>query len=153
MNVSATPTERAPPTSLPIAIRDATPDDVNFIKQSWIRSFQTSPDVNKMASQVYFAAWATVVSGILARSNVRVVTLPSAPVLICAWLCWEPGETTRLHYVYTKHNYRKSGFAKALLAELPSGPLIYTHRNQMAGGWMSRHRALGWNFKAVGTAR
>ena len=55
--------------------------------------------------------------------------------LIAGFLCWEPwGEGHAVHYVYTRLSYRGRGVARELLASLPGGPCLYTHRSRAVRG-------------------
>ncbi len=140
MNVSASTTSTPKtPDKLPITTRDGVPDDVNFILNSWLKSYRKSREGWGLEPEVYYQMQHDRATGILSVASVRVVTPEGSPNTILGWMCWEPA-ASRIHYVYVKKEFRLSGVARSLLAELPSGHTMeYTHLTDPAWSWIKRH--------------
>lgn len=87
-----------------------------------------------MATETYVAVQLPRVTRALARSQVVVACNPEEPGQIFGWICFErSGLGTVIHYVYTKHVFRRMGVATALFsAANPSGgPVTVTSTGRL----------------------
>lgn len=107
-----------------VFIRDRREGDSSLIYDSWIRSMADALAVRDPDARAAF--WQDMkarIGGILARPEVRVsvVSLPSQPDAVLAWLCYEPrapmASAAVVHFLVTKKPYRRRSFARALLAQ------------------------------------
>jgi GNAT superfamily N-acetyltransferase len=127
--------------------RPMRPGERAFVAKSWVESFASSA-LSKLVSHSgtegrtddfwrpnpeYWACWNALVNSLLDRC-ITIVAADSddgGPALVAGFLCWEPWESAvAVHYVYTRLSYRKLGVARALVSELPGGPVYYTHRSR-----------------------
>lgn len=115
----------------------------SFIAKSWCESFASSAMAKLLtyagsspavrsdewhAGPSYWRTWNPLIDTLMTRAR---VTVAEDEGLIAGFLCWEPwGDGIAVHYVYTRLSYRGRGVARELLASLPSGPALYTHRSR-----------------------
>lgn len=128
-----------------IVLRDFKPANVGeraFVARSWVESFAEStmaklvtfaglvPDARAgwNAGPGYWRTWNGLVNGLVDRAHILVAEDDG---LIAGFACWEPwGDGVALHYVYVRASYRRRGVARDLLAKLPAGPVVFTHRSR-----------------------
>ena len=118
------------------------PGERSFVARSWVESYASS-DMAKMltyagccpwmqgakwnATLGYWTTWNALVNVLLDRCEVTV----SDDGLISGFVVHEPwGDSTAVHYVYVRLTRRAQGVARELLATLPSGPTLFTHRSR-----------------------
>ena len=110
-----------------LVLRPMRADERAFVATSWVRSHSQS-DVAQVVRHCggnYRVAWHRVVNALLDCCHVRVVEKDG---VLVAFICWQlQPEGVVVHYVYTRQLHRREGIAKRLLAELPGGPVSYTH--------------------------
>jgi GNAT superfamily N-acetyltransferase len=136
-------------------IRAAYPEDHGFILNSWLRSYSCSPSALAVtphdgekhtkactacgahslrrhqvggstrfrAGELYWEAQKDLAQRLLARCNVAVW---DSDGMLDGWVCRE-WQAPVLHYVYVRHSARRTGIARALVAELADGPAEYSH--------------------------
>lgn len=124
-------------TSVPVVVRQANEDDVNFLFNSWLRSFRGSGSLAKgVVNTVYFTEHHKVIEKILKTAAVYVAVDPEDSKNIYGWVCFEYIEGVFcLHFAYVKHIYRGLGIATTLLSKSGhdfSKPSIHTHSNDKA---------------------
>jgi ribosomal protein S18 acetylase RimI-like enzyme len=102
---------------LPVKIRAVNQQDVPFIFNSWLKSFrETGYLCNPVSNTIYFENHHKLIQKILQRATVYVACDEKYPDQIFGYIVAEKIEGVFvLHYVYIKHNFRKSGIAKSLL--------------------------------------
>jgi hypothetical protein len=129
-----------------------TPGEYGFCHKSWVESFASSPlaAILSLSGRLpreeeqwapapdYFHTWKPLVSHLLDTCHVRVSQ--NLEGLVAGFLVWEmTGSGTVVHYLYVRMGERGRGVAKALISELPGGPVTYTHRSrgltQTPPGW------------------
>lgn len=122
----------------------------SFIAKSWVESFASSAmaklltfagthpkyeDREWHAGSTYWRLWNPVVDALLERARVTVAD----DGVIAGFMCWEPWEdTAAVHYIYTRLGWRDGAMgphvARELMATLPAGPLLFTHRSRAVRG-------------------
>jgi hypothetical protein len=107
---------RVPLEKLPVQVRLANDEDINFIFSSWLKSFKTSNLSYNVVNTIYYTEQHKTIEKILKSSTVLVACNSDDPTQVYAWACGERIDGIFcLHYVYTKHNFRSMGFGKLLL--------------------------------------
>jgi hypothetical protein len=100
-----------------IHFRALEPKDVNFLLNSWLKSFR--PSCPLVSDEVYFREQKRLVLRLLEDTNVLLACDPVDPGVIWGYLVGaSDGQGFGVvHWVYTKHALRKFGIARALLAQ------------------------------------
>jgi len=99
-----------------LLLRSAMPSDAPFILHSWLQSFRDGDMVEGIPNQIYYHHHHKLVSNLLRRCAVTVLSDPSAPEVIFGWFCWESCEKgIIIHYAYVKNEFRKSRLASRIL--------------------------------------
>lgn len=128
--------------NLPIRLRHANDTDIDFIFSSWLKSNRSSRNMEGIAPNFYFAGQHKVIEGLLKSCTTLVACNEADPTQIYGYVNFERVEGIFiLHYLYTKHSFRKLGIAKRLLIE--SGhdhtiAAIYTHRPFQSDSFMKK---------------
>jgi hypothetical protein len=117
-----------------VNIRDAKPEDLNFLLNSWLKSFKSSKWAGSISDKAYWPAYQETLSELLQRSQVRVAHPTTDEDQILAYIVSEElSGRTVVHYLYTKAVFRRMGLAKALLADvLNTNTFTYTFRTAAA---------------------
>jgi len=136
---------------MPIQIRAASADDVNFIMSSWKRSWRESPWAGCIRNDEYYESIRSTIEGLVARGAEFLVAVPaSGPDIsrIMGWVCSEAlsDGVCAIHYLYVKDPFLRLGIGEQLVsAAKGTKPGFYTFRyHQVAEackhseGW--RHR-------------
>jgi hypothetical protein len=112
---------------LEITIRDANPDDINFIYSTWLESYRYDSYFGKShRNTIFFNDYRKVIDRLLEISKTIVACDPSETSVIYGYLTFEPSV---LHYAFTKGPFKRLGvFTTLFNAAFPSGPVEYTHR-------------------------
>lgn len=122
--------------NLPVWIRKANQEDVNFIFNSWLKSYRSSLFAKPMTNTVYYSEHHKVLERLAKNSEVIVACSKDDPTQLYGYICAEKIEGVFvLHYVYVKHTYRNMGIAKLLLNTLDRDPEqagCYTHHTRIA---------------------
>lgn len=95
---------------LPLKIRFGAAYDLDFIYNSWIKSYRNRVPVCKT---LYCKKQHDLITSILGRSTILVATPDTDPELIVGYLVYEAEST--LHWVYVKQSFRHMGIAQELL--------------------------------------
>ena len=121
---------------LPIWIRKANQEDVNFIFNSWLKSFRGSLFAKPLNNTVYFTEHHKILERIAKTSEILIACNKDDPTQIYGYICAERVEGIFvLHYAYIKHTYRSMGIAKILLSAFERDPEeagCYTHHTRSA---------------------
>lgn len=133
-----------------ILIRDSEPGDMNFIWDSWLRSWRKSPWAGTIPNNLYFQVTRSGIEQLVGRgAQFKVACTRTDLDQLLGWICYEvlkSGECV-VHYAYTKDPYLGYRINDELLAECPgTKPGFYTHRYRQVAeicpheeGW--RHAA------------
>lgn len=118
-------------------IRPALPEDMRFVRSSWLQSFAdsdfarilTPKDVweRREASNEYYDCQRLIIEVCL---DTAAIYVDADTNMIDGWLVCEPG---LVHYVYVRQSARGRGVARRLLEAAgihASGHVEYTHRSR-----------------------
>lgn len=114
-----------------IVLRDAVPEDVSFIFNSWLKSYRGSRAVAGIVSSVFFAEHHRVLERIMKSCKVIVACNPEDTSQIYGYIVHEMVSGVDVfHYAYVKHTFRRMGLAKAMLQHIKpdtSTASMYSH--------------------------
>jgi hypothetical protein len=117
-----------------LKIRKGRKTDIPFISNSWVKSFRNGAFVRGIPNELYYRYHRRIVSELLQKSLVAVLCERQDEDQIVGYVVAERSEEGALlvHYVYVKHDFRKTGFAKSMIdmlieAENPIA-VFYTHK-------------------------
>lgn len=123
-----------------ISIRDYVPDDRNFILTTFLRGLYEDNDFfHQIKKRTFFENYENGVKHLLTKPNsfTRVACLKESEDVILGYAILEKlEENFILHWVYTKHLWRKIGIAKDLLA--PYKIKYITHTTNMTEAFRPR---------------
>ncbi len=101
-----------------IKLRGATESDMNFIYNSWLKSYKNSLIGKTMTNDVFFTNHKQVISEILNSplTSIVVAVSPEDNDQILGFACIETSPSYNvLHYVYVKFTFRKFGIASSII--------------------------------------
>lgn len=90
-------------TPLALAIRPIDPEDLGYIRRTWLESYKQSPRMERLPWPIFKATSGKQIDEVLARNDVRLLGgyHPSGRVL--GWCAWTPGRSvSTLHWVYVR---------------------------------------------------
>jgi GNAT superfamily N-acetyltransferase len=129
-----------------ISYRDATPQDIPFVMDSWLNSWKKCPWAGVIRNNHYYAQTRGTIEDLIGRgAAIEVACRDDAPEHILGWICRETtssGEAV-VHYLYVKEPYLPFGIGAALVGRAPgTAPGFYSFRyRQVADACQSRE---GW---------
>ena len=132
--------------NMPIRLRIANPEDVNFIFSSWLRNYRASEMTRPMSNEVFYAEQHRLIEALILKSKVVIACNNNDPSQMYGWIC--AGETDgifTLHYIYVKHAFRRMGIAKMLIeacGHTGASAGIYTHHTFPMTLWANRYLLL-----------
>ena len=94
-----------------------------LVYDSWVKSYAHSTFA-KACGHAYSAIQDAIAKRHAAQSAVLVCCLADDPETIVGWACTDAGQ---VHYVYTKHKWRRKGVAGLLLAPYLEAPTVHSH--------------------------
>ncbi len=111
-------------------IREADPEDMPFVYSSWLKSLQ--PFMHQIDKRIFFKQHKNLIDSILRRSSVMISCNPHEKDQIFGYVVYEPGSVVVMHYIYTKHTYRRLGIANELydlvsMSSKDNAPMIASH--------------------------
>lgn len=102
---------------LDIMLRNVAESDMDFIYDSWMRSFRKA-GANKLIPDDFYKAWHSTNIEKTLKSGSKILIACSADNIdsVLGWLCYTEydGEPV-VHFIYVKSKYRLSGMAKVLM--------------------------------------
>ncbi len=110
-----------------LSIREATEDDLRFVRASWFESYRSGGFAPQVQFPIYREGQNSIIEGCLRRGRVFVAYATEVPDEVCSWVC---GEGKLIHFAYTKLVYRRMGIAYNLVLRLirETGPKrFHTH--------------------------
>lgn len=122
------------------SIRLAVADDLPFVFNSWLLSARP-----QRSEHDYFATYKPIVRAIVSQSRLLVACSPEDEAQIFAYLVYNlrAGQLV-IHYVYTKHPFRRLGVAKALVLkadpDAAARPIVVTATFRGLKDLAKRHR-------------
>lgn len=131
---------------VPWTIRPANGQDVSFIYATWLNSYRSDSQIGlSCRTTIFYSAYNRILDHILDSDNSQtlVACLPDDPNVILGYLVFE---RDRIHYVFVKEVFRKTGIARSLIqaANLPQ-TIFITHRTRSAEPIISSHAKLIYN--------
>lgn len=111
---------------LPVLLRPLAEGDVNFVLNSWLKSYEDS-GWTKVAGKAYWKGHRIAILRLIRSAHVVIACDPEDHDTILGWACTNG---RYVHYVYVKRAFRRYGLAKRLLADHVKmlSPVVYTHR-------------------------
>ena len=104
--------QKSPPHNL----RGPTADDLQFIMNSWLKSYRNSDLTNYVPNKLYYDYHGALIKNILNRSLVSIICDVEDPSHVYGYVCYELlNEIFILHYVYIKFNFRNMGLCESTL--------------------------------------
>lgn len=128
----------------PLVIRKAKHGDLNFILNSWLKSYKPSPANYRVPDAIYFARQADVIKKLLERSQILLAVSPEDDDQIFAYVVGEPSSSPPiLHWIFTKYDFRHFGIADRLVRELvgqQSEMVLFSHitRSEWLDRWWDK---------------
>ena len=113
-----------------VELRFAGENDLNFIRHSWLRSLHSyGHGIRDVNSPTFFKGHSKLLNKCLDRSFILLATPVDMENIIVGYIVWEANDdTTLVHYVYTKQDYRNMGLASYLIDTLGDNKIIATAR-------------------------
>ena len=120
---------------------EAQPEEYALVFDSWARSFQKSPWAGCIPNHLYAQVSRQASAEIIDRGAfvlVAYVELPNGTRRVVGYAVTEPGV---LHWLFVKHDYRRLGIGKALLARVTAAfssdaPWVYTYRTRASAPFL-----------------
>jgi hypothetical protein len=123
-----------------IQLREATAEDVPFIRATWLRSFGNSQVAHTLGDR-FLTVWGKLVDDLLPICALTIAYSPEEPKYIIGWLACEQLEGL-IHYVYTRGPLQRYGVASELLAGMRLDEWTITHGTvdslKVCRHWQSR---------------
>lgn len=119
-----------------VVFRPLEPGDVNFILDSWLKSYRDSDWAGVVPNHLYYQTMHESVEGLLARgAKIEVACARHDSTKILGWICSEIVKGGWcMHAVYVKDPYRRLGLAKELITRNETqGRRFYTFRTKCSG--------------------
>jgi hypothetical protein len=113
-----------------VLIRHAEKPEANLIFATWVKSYRGAQPVKLVPRAVYDDGQHRLIERLLKRAPVLVACNSETPEQVFAWLAYERfGPLLVVHYVYTKHVFRRMGLASRLLEQAGArgGNVQHTH--------------------------
>lgn len=135
---------------LPIRLRAATEDDVNFIFNSWLKSYRHSHFAKYIANETYYTEHHRIIETLLKKYTVVVACDEKDSTQILGYIC--AGNVQNcfvVHYVNVKHAFRNMGIGKELLNSFNHNPDvagIYTHHTRIAERLASKYNFMFYPY-------
>lgn len=132
-------------------IRDALPNELNFIYATWLNSYKHDSALGKSCTNTtFFAEYPSIIDKILSqpKTKISIACFPDTPNIILSYLIYEAPNL--LHYLFTKEIYRKNGIAHHLFEDafsFPDPSVIATHRTQQGESFLQRLKVTYNPFK------
>ena len=122
-------------------LREASPDDMNYVITSWFREWKFSTECKQVSNRTYKTIFNTVVRyGLLGLEDTKILVgaAEQDPSWIWSWLCYTPGDVPALHYSIVRRQVddeqgsvplRSKGIFRTLVAAAGvTSECIYTFR-------------------------
>lgn len=97
----------------PLSLRQATPEDLKFVFDSWARSYRDGGCAPQIGYDLFRPGHEALMKRLVDRDFVTVAYATEIPDEICGWVC---AGLDAIHYVYVKQAYRRRGIGIQLCA-------------------------------------
>jgi hypothetical protein len=120
-----------------VTIRVADTTHQNFIKSAWLKSYFNGKSAfcENLSPEIFFPHHQSIVEKLICRSTVLVAMSRDTIDVAVGFIAFE--KPNIVHYVYTKHQFKRFGIAKELFnaTELDPKSFVYSHRTRDAN-WL-----------------
>lgn len=131
-----------------IGLRGIEPNDLAFIMSSWLRSFKdTSNFAKDIPTETFYPNHHKLLERIIARPTTKIMIahLEESPEVILSYMVYETMPLSLvIHFMFTKHNFRRFGLAKLLFETLQVNPsqaaIEYTHKTLKAEMYLKHNK-------------
>lgn len=128
-------------------VRPGCENDLNFIRNSWIKSHATSDFRRYMTKQVYFDNHTSLVNSLVPYCKAAIACDEEDANHIFAYVVYESfNDVLIIHYTYTKEVYRGLGIASKIIETIknsvPHKVVMATHANEMFPFLERKHKLL-----------
>jgi hypothetical protein len=116
-----------------VLYRTATPEDVPFVMDSWMKSWRKSPWAGCIPNNRYYDVTRDGIEQLIARgATLEIACNPTNPKQIFGWVCRElttdDPAVCVIHYCYVKDPFLRMGVGETLVARSPGRqPGYYTY--------------------------
>ena len=138
--------------SFGVELRAANDTDIEFIVNSWLKSYRWNLHVKEIRDDDYYPGQREVILECLRVSRVAVACLEASPSVIVGWACGDSPDVdaSQLDFVYVKREFRKYGIARALVVEVAGCPddgvsTFVTHMTKSFRHWTEKHNCYRYN--------
>jgi hypothetical protein len=138
-----------------IKLRGITPDDVNFIIDSWADSYRHSQDMRDVDPDLYKIEMRARIYSLIPKAKWVIACEPRNERNIRGWICYMPPAPTAslpvVHYMLVKPELQNRGICTAMLdvvkasAATADSPVFVTHRTFPIVKWFAAKRNLIFN--------
>ena len=102
--------------NLPKILRPPKNDDVNFIYNSWLKSYADNNYFNPIKGPAYYGYQKLLINKLLNQSIISIVCNPEDEDQIFGYAVYEIDNSKLiLHWIYIKYNFRRLGVCRFLL--------------------------------------
>lgn len=133
--------------NLPILLRPANQEDVNFVFSSWLRSYKkNSTYAKQITNTIYFNEHHKIIEKLLRNFQTIIACDKEDSTNIYGFI--NAGFVDGIfciNYVYVKHTYRRFGVGEALLHAFDhdfDNASVFTHHTRMAEKLAAKYRTL-----------
>lgn len=119
-----------------VRLRQAGQEDINFIFNSWLKSYRNSYATKNITSTFYFSEQHKLIERILKTAKTIIACNENDPSQVFGYIVADEVDGIFvIHYLYVKHSFRNLGIGKVLLNAFdhdPSVASLYTHHTHTA---------------------
>jgi ribosomal protein S18 acetylase RimI-like enzyme len=102
----------------PKILRPPQKNDINFIFNSWLKSFIDSPD-NPIKGNAYYSYQHLLINSILSRAEVSILCNPDDLEQIFGFIVYEMiNNIVVVHWLHVKYSFRQLGFARYIITAI-----------------------------------
>lgn len=121
---------------VPLKLRAPSNEDLNFILNSWLKSFRNSSFGSPQCNAVYYKNQQLLIKALLSQNLITVACSEQDDNHIYGYCVFNylPGDILCIHYLYTKFSFRKMGIARRIVDSIQKVdmPVLYTHHTKFA---------------------
>ena len=122
--------------NLPIRIRNISAEDLNFVFNSWLKSYRASAFSRSVTNTIYFDNHHKLIEKYVLAGNHYIACDQNDPSQIFGYVVAERVDGILvIHYLYVKQSFRNMGIGKLLLEQVGfdvKTASIFTHMSEQA---------------------
>lgn len=101
---------------LPIELAEASAENHNYIRSTWLMSNRKSRWCEGVSSELYYSGHGRIVNQLIMDAYIVVARWREFPEQLYGWICYDKDQSKRIiHYCYVGAKYRRLGIGDALL--------------------------------------